>query len=185
MGINGKQKGSAAERALANEFSAMYNDVFRRVPQSGAMVGGLNREKNINLRIDAQQVLAGDLICPEWFPFSVESKCYGEKTGMNFYALLSKKNDRKIEEWLTQSKGDAAFARREHLLIIRITRRSDYCVVSYDKFIEVLAANDVKMPEKYLKYKDSIFLDKDVFLNNFIDLYLPIEKRRKKDSATI
>lgn len=180
MGINGKQKGSSAERALANEFSIRFNDVFRRVPQSGAFCGGMNRERNINLRVDAQEILSGDILCPGWFPFSVESKSYGEKTGCNIYALLER-DDRKLEEWLTQSKGDAEFAKKLHLLIIKITRKSEYCVVEYNKFIDTLGKNNAEMPSKYTKYKDSIILDKATFINEFIDFYLPIEKRRKKE----
>jgi len=184
MGINGKKKGNRAELAIAKEFSELFNDTFRRVPQSGALVGGANRFKNMTLRQDAQEILAGDVICPEWFPMSIESKCYGEKTGCNMYGILER-NDPKLQEWIAQAKGDAEFAKKIYLLIIKITRKSDYCVIDYSKFVAILEQFSVEMPNKYIKYNDSIILDKQDFINNYIHFYFPEEKRNVKANQII
>ena len=181
MGINGKKKGNSYERDIANEFSELFQDTFRRVPQSGAIVGGLNRSKNLTLRQDAQEILAGDIISPAWFPFSIECKNYGEKTGPNMYCILER-DDIKREEWIAQGRGDSEFSKKEFLLIIKITRRSEYVMVDWNKFNEVLKANNMELPASYIRYHaNNIILDKAHFINNFIRLYFPEDKKQKKD----
>jgi len=181
MGINGKKKGNSYEREIANEFSELFQDTFRRVPQSGAIVGGLNRSKNLTLRQDAQEILAGDIISPEWFPFSIECKNYGEKTGPNIYCILEKP-DKKLDEWIAQGRGDSVFSRKEFLLIIKITRRAEYVMVDWDKFNEILKANSLPLPNSFIRYSgNNVLLDKSYFINNFIRLYFPEDKRQKKD----
>jgi hypothetical protein len=176
MGINGKAKGSSQELKISHEFSARFNDHFQRTPGSGAFVGGFNRFKAATLRVDAQQILSGDLICPEFFPFSVESKNYSEKGGPKLYAILEGA-DRVLDGWIEQAKGDAAFAKKEYMIYWKITHKSTYITVDYQKFIDILKINNKELPEYFIKYRTEIILDKNTFLDNYVEYYLPIDKR--------
>ena len=186
MGINGKQKGNSAERAVANEFTFRFNDHFQRVPQSGAICGGLNRKKVENLRADAQELLSGDIICPPWFGFLIESKCYGEKTGPQMYSILEG-SDRVLDKWLAQARGDATFAKKEFLILFKITRKASYIVVDYDKFIDLKIKYPLIMPPlvSFIKYKDTIIFDKNDFLDNYIVYYFPEDRKNIKKTIDI
>lgn len=177
MSIKSKQKGNSYERLIASEFSERFNDTFKRVPQSGAIVGGQNRSKNLQLREDAQEILAGDIICPKWFPFSVETKNYGEKQAPNFYTLLENDSS-KLEEWLDQAKGDAEFAKKDYLILCKITRKSQYAIVDFETFKKKSSI----LPEKYIIYKGSIVIDKKTFINTFIDSYIDCVEKEYKNS---
>ncbi len=185
MGINGKQKGNAAERAIANEFSERFNDFFQRVPQSGAITGGFNRAKVANLRQDAQEILSGDIIAPAWFPFSIESKCYGEKTGPQMYSILDG-DERVLDKWIDQAKGDAKFAKKEYMVLFKITRKAAYICVDYAKFMNLMElVGFVGTPTSFIKYKDTIIFDKNDFLDNFIVYYFPEDHKNIKRTADI
>ena len=176
MGVRGKQKGNAGERAIANEFTLRFNDHFQRVPSSGGLTGGFNRFKSQNLREDGKEMLTSDILCPAWFPWSCESKSYNEKGGPKLYAILEG-NDRVLDKWLIQSKGDAAFAKKEYMIYWKITHKSTYITVDYQKFMDILKINNKELPEYFIKYRTEIILDKNTFLDNYVEYYLPIDKR--------
>lgn len=182
--MNSKSKGNTFERAIANEFSERWNDTFKRVPQSGAIVGGLNRIKMHMLREDAQEILCGDIICPRWFPFSVELKNYGLDNGPNMYTILES-DSIILEKWLEQAKGDAVFARKKYMILFNITRRSCFAVVDYGDFVQNCIKSIDDMPKKFMIYKTSIILDKTEFLNKYIEKYFPKEKRSNKTEEQI
>lgn len=184
MGINGKNKGNSFEREVSNEFTIRFNDHFQRVPQSGAICGGFNRTKVVNLRQDAQSILSADIICPEWFCFSLECKNYGEKTGPKMYSILEG-HERVLDKWLCQSKGDAEFSKKQFLVLFKITRKSTYICIDYNKFIETLKENNLGLPNSFIKYKDTVILDKNDFLDNFIIYYFPLDKRNIKRTTDI
>lgn len=176
--LNSKAKGSAFERKLANEFSERWNDAFKRVPQSGAIVGGLNRLKMHMLREDAQEILAGDIICPRWFPFSVEAKNYGIDSAPNMYTILEN-DSATLNEWLDQAKSDAVFARKKYMVIFNITRRSCFIAVDYGDFVQKCIKGIEDMPEKFIMYKTTIIIDKDLFLDEYIEKYFPKNRRKE------
>ena len=182
--INSKSKGSSFERNMATEFSELFKDTFKRVPQSGAIVGGLNRLKMHELRSDAQEILAGDLIVPRWFPFSVELKNYGVDTGPNMYTLLEN-NSAVLDGWIEQSIADATFARKKYLLLFKITRKSSYVCVNYGDFVEKCISKIEDMPPKYIMYNGNIIIDKQLFINSYIWDYFPKEKRSQKPTLSI
>lgn len=185
MGINGRAKGHTYERDVSNEFSLRFNDHFQRVPQSGAICGGFNRIKAANLRQEAQQILSADIICPSFFPFALECKNYGEKTGPQMYSILEG-DERVLDKWLLQAKGDAQFAQKEFLIIFKITRKASYICVDFEKFSTKLKENPTyNWPTSYIKYKDTIIFDKNDFLDNYIVLYFPLEKRNIKTTKDI
>lgn len=173
---NSKQKGNRFELAVAKDFSERFNDKFTRVPQSGAIVGGLNRIKMNTLREDAQEILAGDIICPRWFPFSVELKNYAPENAPNMYTLLE--NDSALlDEWISQARQDAHFAHKEWFLMFNITRRSCFVCVDYKKFVEHCVKSFDDMPKKFIMYKNSIIIDREIFINSYIYSYFPPEKK--------
>jgi hypothetical protein len=165
--VNGKKKGSRYELEVAKDLSARYKETFRRVPQSGAIVGGLNRIYNEGLREDAAEILAGDIICPKWFPFSVECKNYANSP--KIHNLLSI-GDKDLDKWIKQAKGDAEFAKKEWLIFFKVTTgRKSYACLDMNKFAETCP----RVPNKYISYKGSIIIDYKQFLNDHIKNYFP------------
>jgi hypothetical protein len=67
--INSKRKGNSAELELAKIFSTYFGRPFARV---GVTSGA--RTKNTVLPDNVSQVMTGDIIAPEGFRFSIESK---------------------------------------------------------------------------------------------------------------
>jgi len=170
--MNSKAKGNRFELAISHEFSERWNDTFKRVPQSGAIVGGKNRIKLLTLRDDAQQIFSADIICPRWFPFALELKNYGPDNGPNMYTLLE--TDSKIlDNWLAQAKGDAVFARKKYMIIFNVTRRSCFIIVDYADFVQHCIKKPEDMPKKFIVYNTSIIIDKKEFLDNYIVAYFP------------
>lgn len=182
--VQSKNKGNCFEREIANEFTERFNDHFQRTPQSGAITGGFNRAKVANLRNDACEILSSDIISPEFFPFALELKNYGEKTGPKMYSILEG-NERVLDKWLSQARGDAEFAKKQFLVLFKITRKSTYICIDYNKFIETLKENNLELPNSFIKYKNTIILDKNDFLDNFIAYYFPLDKRNIKRTGDI
>lgn len=151
--VNGKAKGNAFEREIANAFSDFFKDTFKRVPQSGALVGGVNRRiVEDGLRKDAVEILAGDIITPEWFPFSLECKSYKD---FAFHQVLTGEN-KVLDEWLRQAEDDAAVSNKTMLLIMKFVRKGIY-VCSHN-----LSIGDGKELKEYLTdyswYKDNYLI---------------------------
>jgi Holliday junction resolvase len=123
MGVNGKKKGNAFEREIANKFSEEFNDTFKRVPMSGGLVGGVNRKiVEQGLREDAVEILAGDVISPEGFPFSIECKSYKD---FEFHQVLQGEN-KVLDEWIKQAEDDAKVSNKEMFLVMKFVRKGVY-----------------------------------------------------------
>jgi len=120
MGVNGKQKGNSQERKLANLFSKRFETVtgipqsFRRNPDSGSFWGASNQKRKETH--DISHAHFGDLICPDNFKFSIESKFY--KTGPTFSSIVKGKITQ-WDDWLAQAKQDAVNSKKDMLLIIK------------------------------------------------------------------
>lgn len=128
--VNGKTKGNAFERKIANLLSERFKDYlgvekgFRRNPDSGSFFGG----KNIS-RVDQYNqdyALFGDLICPREFNYSVECKNYKSPPG--FAAVLAGAVS-EWDKWLEQAKSDAAKSSRNMLLIIKYNNVPEFVLV--------------------------------------------------------
>lgn len=157
MRVNSKQKGNAFERSIAKMFGKHFSDDFRRVPQSGALVGGSNRFGAQTLREDAKEILAGDIIVPDWFPFICECKHYKDEP--KFHAILQGKS-LTLDRWIEQANGDAEFANKYPLVIFKVTRVGEFAC-----FDESLPDIEYKhLP--YMAYKGKIILDLSKFLNS-------------------
>ena len=112
--INSKNKGSRVELEVVKILEKRFGKgKFRKVPSSGALVGGKNKEMSENLDISQKDTLASDIICPPNFSFSVEVK--GRKEA-SFWDLFNKKAE--LNDWLNQVYEDAEFANKKPLLNI-------------------------------------------------------------------
>lgn len=77
MANKSKIKGSSGERELCQILGGIFNDKFIRVPNSGAMVGGLNAARKAAMNLGQIKLFKGDLICPDSLPkMVIESKSY-------------------------------------------------------------------------------------------------------------
>lgn len=160
--VNGNRKGKSYERSIVHDLEKRFNDVFRRVPTSGAMMGGMNFHKNKDLRQDAKEILSGDIICPSWFPFSIEAKNYYDTPKIH---NLTSIGDATLDKWIEQAKLESKNAQKDWLIIFKVTvyRGSQFCVIDKKRFIEVSGGIG---GESFIVYKDSLIYDYDYFWNN-------------------
>jgi len=114
--INSKQKGNTNERECAKILNERFGaDLFKRVPFSGAFVGGQNRY-NANVLTEEQKLaFASDIICPVWFRYAIEHKAYAS---MSFWDLFNESSD--LNSWLKQAQGDADFVKKDPMVVVKI-----------------------------------------------------------------
>lgn len=154
MAVNGKQKGNSWERDIANMFSEEFEDTFRRVPNSGAIVGGLNRKLiKEGLRQDAVEILAGDIIVPKDFPFSLECKSYQD---FEFHRVVQG-SCKTLDGWIEQAESDANVSKKDFLLIMKFNRKGSF-VCSLPHSLQSHLENYMWYKGKYLIYTLEEFL---------------------------
>lgn len=173
--VNGKKKGDSYERLVAKDLSKKFHDTFRRVPQSGAIMGGQNRFYNKDLRKDAQEILAGDIITPQWFPFTVECKNY--KDTPKIRNLLSN-GDKDLDQWIKQAKGESEVAGKPWIIVFKVTdiRGKQFVTLDFKHFSEKIV--DTKdYPAEYIMYKGSVIVDYSTF---FDKLFVHFDPRSKE-----
>lgn len=118
-----KQKGNSFEREFANYLTKFYGESFTRVPNSGALIGGLNHHRVETLSANQIRMAKGDLIPPASFPkLVVECKSYAD---LPFHKFLCNEPIKKVETWIGQTKecceeGDV------WILAIKINRKGTY-----------------------------------------------------------
>jgi hypothetical protein len=166
---NGKRKGNGYERVVAKDLSTRFNDTFRRVPQSGAFVGGLNRHKNRNLREDAQEILAGDIICPKWFPFSVECKNWDHNPKLHNICSIG---DKELDNWIKQAKGQAEVSGKDWIICFKVTEyRGKEFVVMDQKVFNKHVPIDCNYPDRFFVYRGTMVLDYKLFFENYFNCF--------------
>jgi hypothetical protein len=87
--------------------------------------------KNVGLSEAAKRTLGSDLICPEWFKFSVECKNYQDSPN---YATIVKKADKTLNGWLAETIFDSINLNLSPLLIFRTTRKGTHVALPYEPF---------------------------------------------------
>lgn len=128
MGIDSKAKGNRGELELVKIFEKKFGKgKFKRSPQSGAHVGGLNRELNENLSIEAKITLVSDIITPIDFAFVIEHKFYNKAS---FWDLFNEKSE--LNKWLEQVEGDAKFVNKKPMLVVKYNRKPRIAYVRLD-----------------------------------------------------
>jgi hypothetical protein len=160
-GVCGNRKGKNYEREVAKDLEKRFSAPFRRVPTSGAMMGGMNFYKNKDLRQDAKEILSGDLICPSFFPFSTELKNYYDTPKIHNLMSIG---DATLDKWIEQAKLESKNAQKDWLIIFKVTvyRGSQFCVIDKKRFIEVSGGIG---GESFIVYKDSLVYDYEYFWN--------------------
>lgn len=129
--VNGKNKGNAFERKIANILSERFKDylgkdrAFRRNSDSGSFFGGSN---HIRTEIyDTDFAIFGDLICPKAFNYSVECKHY--KTAPQFATFLNG-SITQWDLWISQAEQDSQKSNKKMLLIIKYNNVDEFVVLN-------------------------------------------------------
>jgi hypothetical protein len=181
--VNGKKKGDTYERIVAKDLSKRFNDVFRRVPQSGAFMGGNNRFRNKDLRKDAQEILAGDLICPQWFPLIIECKNYKNTPKLQNLMTIG---DKEFDEWVRQAKLESETSGKDWVIIFKITSMRGKQFVALDH--KVFDSKVNTRTDRYLMYEGTIIIEYNEFFEkhfqHFYDSRKPsefLESKNKDD----
>lgn len=155
--INSKKKGNRIELEFSKILSERFNKIFKRVPMSGAFG---TRNRNSNIREDAQEILSGDIICPKNFKFSIECK---SRIDFNFWDMLNEDTKHlDINDWIWQAENDAMISKKQPLIIIKINNRKPF-VLFPKKLYEgkVIYENYTIMRFDYfLQMKDEFFWEK-------------------------
>ena len=121
MPSKSKNKGNTLEREMRDVLNATYEtEEFARTPSSGAIMGLSNYKKNQGLSASTRTILGSDLICPDWFKFSVECKWYADKPN---YAQIIKGADTDLDGWLAEACFDARNLELNPLLFFKTNRK--------------------------------------------------------------
>ena len=125
MASKSKTKGSTWEREISQNLSKLYNENFRRVPTSGAFVGGKNSSRKASMGSNQIQATKGDIIPPDtWKYWNCEAKNYNE---LPFHQLVTGKCNQ-IDTWISQVF-DAADQDDLNIILIKISRKGRYVLV--------------------------------------------------------
>jgi hypothetical protein len=142
MAKNSKKKGNRGELELVHILEDRFGKGrFKRVPSSGAYVGGKNKFINENLTQEQKETLSSDIITPEGFKFSLEHKFYAD---ISFWELFSDKS--KWNEWIAQVNSDSEFVGKKPLLVIKYNSHKRIALIKEDD----LTVGDAKV---YFKWK--------------------------------
>lgn len=139
MTSKSKAKGNRFEYEIRDLLNKIYDTAeFARTPGSGAIMGRGNFAKRQGLSEDVQNTLGSDLICPAWFPYSVEAKNYGDSP---VYHTIISGDDAKLTHWLGEACFDAKNLNKIPLLFFKTTRKGAFAA-----FPSLLAAD---LPLRY------------------------------------
>jgi hypothetical protein len=173
--VNGCKKGKVAERDICHEMESIFpGDIFRRVPMSGAFMGGFNFNKNMHINEEAKKTLTGDIITPTWMKFSFESKAYDD-TPM-FHKILCGE-DKDFDKWIKQATDDASKVDKKMLIIFRITsKRKAFVCLEREVFSDFCVGRNILQPQNHMIYKDNyIIMEKSIFINDYFSKYKNVE----------
>ena len=106
---------------------------FERVPTSGAWIGGANAYKAEFGREDVTEIMAGDLICPEDWRWTVECKNWED---VSIHQLFMGKESKQINEFLKQVYDSAKVANKEPLLVMKWRKKGFKLPLRVRKLLE-------------------------------------------------
>ena len=89
---------------------------FERVPTSGAWIGGANAYKAKTGRDDVTEIMAGDIICPVGWRWTVEAKNHED---VPVHQLFLGEESKTIDSFLRQVNSSAEIAKKEPLLVMK------------------------------------------------------------------
>lgn len=127
MPSKSKTKGNKFENDIVKTFNAIHEtEEFRRTPNSGAMMGRSNASKFAGLSEDVKRTLSSDIITPDWYPFAIECKHYGDKPN---YSTIIKGNDSTLDHWLGEALFDAQQQDLWPMLCFKTDRKGAHVVI--------------------------------------------------------
>jgi hypothetical protein len=148
MPSRSKTKGNKFENDIVKAFNDLHEtEEFRRTPNSGAMMGRSNAAKYAGLSEGVQRTLSSDIITPEWYPFAIECKHYGDKPN---YAAIIKENDTKLDHWLAEAVFDAVNQDLHPMLCFKTDRKGAHVAIPQYWISELQI-----YPTYYLQYANS------------------------------
>lgn len=124
MASKSGEKGKRFERDIKELLNTAYDTLeFTRTPGSGALMGQSNFRKNSGLEDSTKRVLGSDMICPDWFKFSIECKNYNDSPN---YSTIIKSSDTKLDYWLAETLFDSINLKQTPLLFFRTSRKGTH-----------------------------------------------------------
>lgn len=127
MASKSKAKGSRFEYAIRDMLNRMYDSKeFARTPGSGSIMGRSNFAKREGMSDAAKDTLSADLICPSWFPYSIEAKNYADKPT---YSTIIHSYDTTLDGWLGEALFDAKNFNKIPLLFFNTTRKGSFVAI--------------------------------------------------------
>tara|TARA_R110001583_G_scaffold53838_6_gene165577 strand:- start:120 stop:650 length:531 start_codon:yes stop_codon:yes gene_type:complete len=155
--VNSKAKGGAFERKIANMLNEEFNTKeFSRTPGSGAFATTHQLPEHITV--------AGDLITPKNFKFSIEcKKGYNDQT---IHSLLDYNS--KIWEFVHQAEKDAKKVKKVPMIIYQQDRKNILVITYKDMFTTMIPSITIFKDnvEKLTANTYSIYRLKDI-LNDY------------------
>jgi hypothetical protein len=172
---NSSAKGKTAERDLTKALEAILGDTWRRVPSSGAFMGGMNWNKNKDMNAGALDILIGDIICPAWFKYTIESKAYSDSP--KFHNMFDG-NDPTLDKWIEQAKVDSSKCNKDWLLIFKVTAyRKAYVGLDLKSFMQYCTNRNLPLPKHKFIYGDVLIIGKDVYFEGYLRHYKSVHDR--------
>lgn len=121
--INSKKKGNRTELEMAKILNERFEgENFKRTPSSGAIFGSSNRVRATNVNEEIVTTLAGDIMCPLNFKFSIEHKAYETA---NFWDLFNKSSN--LNKWFEQTLSDSEISNKKPLLVVKFNNKKRIC----------------------------------------------------------
>jgi len=158
MTSKSKAKGNRFEYEIRDLLNKIYDSKeFARTPGSGAIMGRSNFAKRQGLSEEAQNTLGSDLICPAWFPYSVEAKNYADSP---IYHTIVTADDPKLNHWLGEACFDARNFGKIPLLFFKTTRKGAFVA-----FPSTLLDNTVQLTHS-LNYNGFTVIGVDHFVQH-------------------
>jgi hypothetical protein len=204
MTSKSKSKGNKLERDVRDVLNTMYDtEEFARTPGSGALMGQSNFRKNSGLEDMTKRTLGSDLICPEWFPASIECKNYADKPN---YSTIIKSDDKTLNGWLGETIFDAINFGLVPMLVFRTNRQGTHVVlpemmldvldvthyVKYNEFVIIGIQHFEQQPTTIRLYfqthQDKIleWMNTSPYVTTLLEqLQLALAKKKKKDISQI
>ena len=145
--VNGKQKGNAYERSVAELLTNLFGAEFYRTARSGAYTGKSNSFRRDSMSSETAKAFIGDIIPPEGYNIVIECKNYASIRG-GFNGIVAG-DCAGLEGWI----GEVHFDSRNelpHLLFFKINKLGQFIALP-KKFFD-LEAIDKLVTELALTY---------------------------------
>lgn len=157
MASKSKNKGSRFEYAIRDMLNKVFDSKeFARTPGSGAIMGRSNFAKRSGMSDAAKDTLSADLICPAWFPYSIEAKNYADKPS---YTAMLTNSDATMDGWLAEALFDAINFDKIPMLFFNTSRKGSYVAVP-----EIVGKQLVV--DNYMRYREFMIVPMSTIQKN-------------------